>query len=146
MQVTKYKITCKATGKFNLEAAPITCSRSAYDIARHFYKDDILIYESFYVMATDRAVNLLGYMLISQGGIAGTVVEPMFIAKFAIDTLAKNVVLVHNHPSGKLKPSKADIELTKKIVSCLKPFDVTVLDHIILSDKDFFSFADEGLL
>ena len=145
MRVTKYKLTCKPTGKLQ-DAAFVKCSKDAYNIAKNFYKDDILIYESFYVIEINQANGVIGYMLISQGGVTATCVDPILIAKFVIDTLARAVVLIHNHPSGNLKPSTADINLTRKTKEALNSLDVTVVDHLILSETDYYSFANEGLL
>lgn len=94
----------------------------------------------------NRSNNTIGYAKISQGGVAGTVVDVKIIAKYAIDTLASSVILAHNHPSGNTQPSRADKDITQKIKDSLKLFDISVLDHIILTEDEYFSFADEGLI
>lgn len=124
----------------------ITSSEDSFKYIRQFYESDINIYESFFLLLLNRANNTIGWVKISQGGMTGTVADPLIIAKYAIDFMAKGIILAHNHPSGVLKPSNNDNELTKKIVQGMKLFDVNVLDHIILGDKEWFSFADEGLL
>jgi DNA repair protein RadC len=83
---------------------------------------------------------------ISQGGITGTIADPRVILKKALEENAVSLVLCHNHPSGSLKPSRQDEEITKKIKEAAKYFDIKVLDHIIVSDSGYFSFADEGIL
>ena len=83
---------------------------------------------------------------ISQGGIAGTVTDIRIIMKQAIDKLAVSIILCHNHPSGNLKPSEADSRITKKLKDSGEILDVAVLDHIIVSNASYFSFADEGLM
>ena len=131
----------------NFNASKILSSRDAYDYIKQFYADDIDVYESFFLLLLNRANNTTGYVKISQGGTAGTVVDMKIIAKYAIDTLSASVILAHNHPSGNVKPSQADRDITKKAKAGLELLDVCVLDHIILtSDNGYHSFADEGLL
>ena len=83
---------------------------------------------------------------ISSGGVSGTVADAKIIFKMAIEKLASSFILCHNHPSGNLRASKADIELTKKLVEAGKNLDISILDHIIVGNNDYFSFADEGLI
>jgi len=84
--------------------------------------------------------------IVSEGGITGTIADPRIILKKALEENAVSLILCHNHPSGSLKPSKQDEEITKKIKEASKYFDIKVLDHIIVSDTGYFSFADEGIL
>ena len=81
-----------------------------------------------------------------MGGIAGTVVDPKIIFKFALDFMASSIILCHNHPSGNNQPSEADNRLTKKIKEAGNLLDIMVLDHLIIADQCFYSFADEGKL
>jgi DNA repair protein RadC len=83
---------------------------------------------------------------ISEGGIAGTVVDFKIIFKYAIENLASQIVLCHNHPSGNTKPSDADITITKKLKEAGKIIDVGIIDHIIIGHNNFYSFADEGII
>jgi len=122
----------------------ITSSTDSVAYIRQFYGDDVAVYESFFLLLLNRSNHTIGYAKISQGGIAGTVVDPIIIAKYAIDTLSTAVILAHNHPSGNTTPSKADIDMTDRIKKCLILFDVKVLDHIILTEEGFYSFADNG--
>ena len=87
-----------------------------------------------------------GYFKISQGGITWTLVDIRIVAKYAIENLATGVILAHNHPSGELMPSEADRQITKKIKDALKMFDIQVMDHLILTEQSYYSFADEGIL
>lgn len=128
------------------ERTKISNSSDAFAIIRKFYFDDIEIYESFFILCLNRANETIAYAKISQGGLAGTVVDVKIIAKYAIDCLATSVILAHNHPSGNLKPSTADINITKKIKASLEILDILVFDHIIITSNNHFSFADEGLL
>ncbi|MBS1914643.1 MAG: DNA repair protein RadC [Bacteroidetes bacterium] len=103
-------------------------------------------HEVFAVVFLNRGNRINHFEIISQGGITGTVADPRIILKKALEEDAVNIILCHNHPSGNLKPSKADEELTFKIREAAKYFDIKVLDHIIVSDEGYFSFADEGIL
>jgi len=103
-------------------------------------------HEIFMVVYLNRANKILHHQIISEGGITGTVADPRIIIKIALEHHATSIILSHNHPSGNLKPSLQDELLTRKIKDASKYFDIEVLDHIIVSDEGFFSFADEGIL
>ena len=102
--------------------------------------------EVFAVVFLNRANKVNHFKIISEGGITGTVADPRVILRTALEEDAVSIVLCHNHPSGSLKPSRADEELTLKIKEAARFLDIRVLDHIIVSDEGYFSFADEGLL
>jgi len=102
--------------------------------------------EVFGVVFLNRANRIRHYEVISVGGITGTVADPRIIFKKALAEDAVGIILFHNHPSGNLQPSKADEELTKKIIQAGILFDIRILDHIIVSECGYFSFADEGLI
>ncbi len=102
--------------------------------------------EEFWVLYLNKANKINYYEPLSRGGITGTVADPKVILKNALAHGAANLILCHNHPSGNLKPSRADEELTQKIKHAARYFDINVLDHIIVSDEGYYSFADEGLL
>ena len=103
-------------------------------------------YEVFAVVFLNRANRVKHFEIISRGGITGTVADPRVILKKAIEEGATSIVLSHNHPSGNLKPSKADEELTQKIKQAAGYLDINVLDHVIVSDDGYYSFADEGMM
>ncbi len=103
-------------------------------------------YEVFGVVFLNRANKINHFEIISKGGITGTVADPRIILKRALEEGATSIVLCHNHPSGNLKPSQADEALTLKIKEAAKYFDITVMDHIIVSEEGYYSFADEGIL
>jgi DNA repair protein RadC len=132
----------KIATKFPCEK--IVSSESAYNFIKQFYSDDIEIYESFFILLVNRANKTIGYAKISQGGIVGTVVDVKIIAKYAVESLASGIILAHNHPSGALYPSAEDKACTKKIVSALQFLDVTVLDHIIVTNEGYYSLQDNG--
>ena len=103
-------------------------------------------HEVFAVVFLNRGNKILHFEIISEGGITGTVADPRIILKKALENDAVNMVLCHNHPSGNLKPSLADEELTKKIKGAARLLDIQLLDHIIVSDEGYFSFANEGMM
>src|SRR5688500_1338690 len=103
-------------------------------------------HEVFGVVFLNRANKVNHFEIISSGGITGTVADPRIILKKALEENAVGLILCHNHPSGSLRPSKADEELTTKIKEAAKYFDIKVIDHIIVSANGYYSFADDGLL
>ena len=121
-------------------------SDKADEIIRMFYKDDIELYESFFILCINNANKPIGFAKIGQGGLRGTIVDISIICKFAIDTLATGVIIAHNHPSGQKTPSSEDIRLTKNIKEALKIFNIRFIDHIILTSDGYYSFQDEGTL
>lgn len=121
--------------------------RSSNDIAEYLkatLKD--YAYEIFAVVFLNKANKINHFEIISRGGITGTVADPRIILKKALENEATSIVLCHNHPSGNVKPSRADEELTLKIKEAAKYFDIKVMDHIIVSEDGYYSFADEGIL
>ena len=105
-----------------------------------------LAHEEFWILLLTRSNEVIRPVQISQGGISGTVADPKIIFKSALEHLASSMILVHNHPSGNLKPSEADKELTRRLVTSGKLLDIPVLDHLIVSELGYLSFADEGML
>jgi DNA repair protein RadC len=122
----------------------ITCSRDAYDILLPLFED--LKHEEFWVLLLNRANKVVRKEKISTGGVAGTIVDNKIILKLALEALASGMVLAHNHPSGNLKPSQADINLTKQIKQAAQLLEVNLVDHLIVTDHGYYSFADEGIL
>lgn len=102
--------------------------------------------ELFVVVYLNRANKIIQHEIISEGGITGTVADPRIILKKALDHHAVAIILCHNHPSGNVKPSKADELLTNKIKNAAEFLDIQVMDHIIVSEEGYYSFADEGML
>lgn len=128
-------------------SSKITTSADVNKYIRQFYGDDINIYESSFLLCLNRANMVNSWVKISQGGLTGTVVDIRIVLKYAIESLSTSIVLVHNHPSGNLEPSKADKEITDKIVNAAKYMDIQLIDHLIICDDNkYFSFADEGLI
>lgn len=122
----------------------ITSSSEAFEVLRSVMED--APYEVFWILLLNRANRLLSRVMISEGGFSGTVADPKKIFKVAIERRASSIILAHNHPSGNLKPSDADVKLTKRLKASGDMLDLPVLDHLILGEKGFFSFADEGMM
>lgn len=121
--------------------------KSSRDV--HEYMKDVfydLQYEEFWIIILSRSNDIICRKKISQGGVSGTVADNKIIFKYVLEELGSSIIVLHNHPSGNLTPSKADEELTKKIKLASKNLDISLLDHLILHNEHFFSFADEGLL
>lgn len=147
LEVQEKAIEYKITGeRREFDRVKITNSRQAYNYALNFWRGDIGVYESTFVLLVDRGNNSLGYAKISQGGISGTVVDIRIILKYAIENLATGIFLFHNHPSGNLRPSPQDTNITKKLREAGRWMDIFVLDHIIVTEENYFSFADEGII
>lgn len=124
--------------------AKITSSKDAYNSISTELSD--LPHEEFWVIYLNRNNEIIKKENISKGGVSGTVADSKIIFKRAIELLASAIILCHNHPSGSLKPSNADIQLTKKIKGASIILDTPVLDHLIIGEKAYFSFADENLM
>lgn len=128
------------------ERKSITSSIHAADFARQFYYEDMSIFESVFIILLNRANQTIGWAKISQGGIDSSVMDIRIIAKYALDTMATGVILVHNHPSGNAVPSMADRKHTERVKDALGLLEVQLLDHIILTEDKHYSFCDEGIL
>jgi DNA repair protein RadC len=122
----------------------IQSSLDAYDAMKIHLLD--IDHEEFWVMILNRANFVLEAQRISSGGLSGTVADPKMIFGIALEKKASSLILVHNHPSGNLKPSSADISLTKKMVEGGKSLDLPIFDHLIFANSGYFSFADEGMI
>lgn len=137
-----YKNKTKATDR-----PQITNSQDAYWVLESNWSDQMALLEEFNVLLLDRSSRVLGMCPISKGGVAGTVVDLKIVFAAAIKCRASSIILSHNHPSANLKPSQADISLTKRFGEAGKLLDILILDHLILSpDGGYFSFADELML
>ena len=128
------------------ERIRITSSSDAEQVFRGIWKQPLELKECFYALFLNRANKVLGYQLISIGGVSGTVVDPKIIFQTALKANASSAILAHNHPSGNGKPSEADIQLTKKLKEAGMFLEIAVLDHLILLPVGYTSFADDGLI
>lgn len=127
-----------------LERKKITCSKDVFEFFISLLGD--MNYETFYILLLNRANKIIRPVQISEGGMSGTVADPKKIFKIALQNNATSIILCHNHPSGNVKPSDADIRLTKKLKNAGEMLDIPVLDHIIIGEERYFSFADENEL
>jgi DNA repair protein RadC len=125
----------------------ISCSADAHAVLKSNWDPKKFEFvEQFKVMLLSRSNRVIGILNISTGGTAGTIAEPKLVFAPAITSNASSVIVAHNHPSGNLKPSQADIDLTKKLKAAGGVLDIPVLDHLIIAKGGYFSFADEGTL
>ena len=122
----------------------INGSKDAADYFQPLLGD--LNHEEFWVMLLDRGNKIMDSFMVSQGGISGTVIDVRVILKTALEKLASAIILCHNHPSGTMEASDADLKITKKISDAGKIMDISVLDHIIIGQNSYLSLADEGML
>lgn len=127
-----------------IEKKKISCSRDVSDVFQPLLND--LPHEEFWTLLLNRSNRIIGKAKISQGGMAGTVTDVRIILKDALERRASSVILCHNHPSGNLQPSDADLKITRKLKEAAALMDIQVLDHLIIADGSFYSFADEGLI
>lgn len=146
-KVNEIAISYSGSLKANL-LPKVTCSQSAADLVySQWNKETIELHETFKIMLLNNANKVKGIYEVSNGGITGTLVDVRILFAVLLKSLTTAVILLHNHPSGTLKPSEADKNLTEKIKKAGKLFDIKVLDHLILSpDGDYYSFADNGIL
>ncbi len=128
------------------ERITITGSADAERVFRRIWGQPIELRECFYALFLNRANRVLGYYLVSVGGITGTVVDPRCIFQAALKASATGILLAHNHPSGNPQPSDADIQITRKIKDAGQLLDINLLDHLILMPEGYTSFADEGMM
>lgn len=125
----------------------VSNSKDLYNIVHNQWNiDTIEMYEEVKILLLNRANNVLGIYALSKGGLSSSVVDIRIILSIALKALASSIILIHNHPSGNLKPSKSDIDITKKLKSACELLDIVLLDHLIVTKGDYFSFADDGLI
>ncbi len=129
-----------AEGPINRER--IFSSRSVIELFQPVLAD--LPHEEFWVLLLNKSNRIIERVKVSQGGVGGTVVDPKLVLKHAVERLASAVIVVHNHPSGNPQPSDKDIALTEKLKNAAQLFDITLLDHVIVTDGECYSFADNG--
>jgi DNA repair protein RadC len=122
----------------------IKCSKDVFDLFQPLLSD--LSHEEFWILFLNRSNKVINRMKLSQGGISGTVTDVRIVMKKAVEYLASGIIVCHNHPSGNLNPSESDSKITQKIKDAGSIMDVQLLDHLIVSEKDYYSFADNGLL
>lgn len=152
MKPQEYNISeVKLIYKTKIKASDRSQVNSSKDVFQIFYEswdiDTIEHLEEFKLMLLNRTNKVLGIAIISKGGINGTVIDIRIILQYAIKANASGIIICHNHPSGNLKPSDADVSITKKLKEAALLMDINVLDHIIIvPDEKYYSFADDGVI
>ena len=142
--VGEVELTYKSTSK---SRSKIYSSEDAYKVLLPTYKEGTICYKEYFkVLFLNQSSQILGYTLISEGGITETCADVRVILQAALLTNSVTIILAHNHPSGSMKPSRQDMEITKQVKDAAQLMRIKVLDHIILTDTGYYSFADEGQL
>lgn len=131
-------------GEEALEKKKITSSKSVFELMQPIIGE--LEHEEFWIIFLNNSNKVIDKKQLSKGGITGTLVDVRLVLKYALEVGATGLILAHNHPSGTLKPSEADKSLTNKLKMASESLDIKVLDHLIVTEKAYFSFADEGLI
>jgi DNA repair proteins len=145
-QIAEVELIYKSKVKAS-ERPKVTTSKDAADLLKNIWNENKIDFvEQFKLLFLNRANKVLGMLDVSTGGVTGTTADPRVIYVAALKANATAIIISHNHPSGNLKPSKADEELTLKIKEAGKFLDISLLDHIIITSEGYYSFADEGLL
>lgn len=143
-QVGEVELSYKSTVRKKLK---IATSSDAYGMLLPTFREDTIGYKEYFkVVLLNQAQEVLGYTQISEGGLTETSADVRIILQAALLTNATAIILAHNHPSGKLRPSQQDIALTEQVKKAAEIMRITVIDHIILTDDSYYSFADEGQL
>ena len=134
----------RRAGMQHVEKIAVKSSETVFKLFHPLMGD--LEHEEFWLLMLNRANRVLGRYKVSQGGLSGTVIDTRIILKKALDTLASSIIVCHNHPSGNMQPSDADVKITGKLKKAAEMLEIKLLDHVIIADKTYFSFADEGLI
>ncbi len=124
----------------------ISSSGDVHNVLQTIFADVMQHHERFEMILLDRSNRILGYHKVSEGGLTGTVVDPKIVFQVALKSNASSIILAHNHPSGQLNPSEADKAITNKLKEAGKFLDIPVLDHLIISEEGYYSFADDGII
>ena len=142
--VTEIQLSYRPTNRLG---PVIASSQDAYEeLLKWFPEDTLSLQERFVVLYLNRANRVLAAYEVSRGGLTGTVADPRLILSTALKLASVGILVAHNHPSGSLKPSQADVQLTEKIKDGGKLLDIQLVDHLILRSDEYYSFADSGLL
>lgn len=144
MEISEIKVSYSNSNK---EKTKVKNSKDCFDsFIKSWKMETIELQEEFKVLLLDRANQILGIYPLSKGGVAGTLVDAKLVFSVALKCNASSIILAHNHPSGSLKPSEADKQLTTKLKTAGKYLDIAIIDHLIVTKDDFFSFTDNGLI
>jgi DNA repair protein RadC len=145
-QVTEIQLSYKTRIKAS-DRPKIACSEDAYNILKEYWNEGTMeLREEFKILLLNRANRVLGIVNISTGGVSGTIADPKIIFSSALKANASSLILSHNHPSGNLKPSQTDLTLTSNLTKAGKLLEIPVLDHLIITDESYYSWADQGFI
>lgn len=144
MKLPELKIAVTYKNK-NSESILVNSSQAVSDVAKKIFNADTIAWtEEAVMLCLSRSSHLIAYYKVSCGGMAGTVIDPKVIFSVALNACAQSIILIHNHPSGMLKPSEADNRITKKLYEAGKLLEINLLDHLIIApDGTYFSYAEE---
>lgn len=145
MKVAEIKISYEPKMKMS-ECPKVNSSRDAYNILKSKFEGSMLVRESSFMLVLNMANRVKGCYPLSVGGIGETVMDPQIVLAVAIKSLSVGVIVAHNHPSGNLNPSGADIKTTNELSKACKAVKKTLMDHLIITEEGYYSFADEGML
>ncbi len=130
--------------KVSVKKDKITTSRDVFEIMKPVLLD--LPHEEFWLLMLNRANHVVKKQLMSKGGVAGTIVDVKIIFKTAVDNYASSIIVCHNHPSGNITPSEADVKLTQAVKNAGTIMEIPLLDHLIITENNYYSFGDEGMI
>lgn len=130
----------------DFENFKINSSRSSYQFFKKQLGETINVFESVLVIYLDNSLNSLGWLKVSQGGINSSIVDVRLIMGTALKCFATGFIICHNHPSGNLNPSREDKHITEKLKEAGKLLDIQIMDHLIITEDNYFSFADDGMI
>jgi DNA repair protein RadC len=144
MKISEIKISYKSLHQPKIR---VGCSRDLYKLSIKQWDSDLIeAQEEVKLVLLNRGNYVIGIHDLSKGGICSSIIDVRLVMSISLKCLASSIALVHNHPSGNLKPSNADLNITEKVNKASKYFDIKLIDHMIITKKSYFSFADENLL
>lgn len=143
--ICEYKIICKEV-ETSYKRVRVTSAKDVADYVRPFISETLMAFETFIVIGLNRANNTVGWGIVSQGGLSSVLVDMRILMKMALDMCCNSIILCHNHPGGILAPSAEDRALTKRVASACELVDLRLLDHVIITNNDYYSFADHAKL
>lgn len=143
--ICEYKIICKEI-ETSYKRVQVTSAKDVADYVRPFISETLMAFETFIVIGLNRANNTVGWGIVSQGGLSSVLVDMRILMKMALDMCCNSIILCHNHPGGTLAPSAEDRALTKRVASACELVDLRLLDHVIITNNDYYSFADHAEL
>ena len=147
MKLPQIELTFKYKGTLKSELKQIKSSHDTYEILKLLFNADTFDWkEEMILLCLNQANKLIGYYKVSSGGVTGSICDPKVVFTIALNCGASALILAHNHPSGNLTPSSADKDITEKIKQGGKLLDIRLLDHIIVTEENYFSFADDCLI